>query len=166
MKVKIQCNWCGKTIERYPCKIKKHNFCCKECLNAFSSKLKNPVGYANLKDFTNISSHMTELNAELNPTRMNPETREKIRCARLDTGEGKSYKKYYGRHEHRIVAEQIIGRPLEKYEVVHHIDGNKRNNKPDNLMVFKNQKDHAAWHAVHADFLHKNCRKSKEVTPL
>ena len=45
------------------------------------------------------------------------------------------------------MAEQTIGRSLKRGEVVHHIDGNKRNNSPLNLLVFKTQKEHASWHA-------------------
>ncbi|MBR0420274.1 MAG: HNH endonuclease [Erysipelotrichaceae bacterium] len=36
---------------------------------------------------------------------------------------------------HRWVAEQMLGRKLEQNEVVHHIDGNKKNNSPENLEV-------------------------------
>lgn len=35
--------------------------------------------------------------------------------------------------EHRLVMAKKIGRPLEDGEVVHHIDGDKQNNAPDNL---------------------------------
>lgn len=38
-------------------------------------------------------------------------------------------------YEHRLVAEQKIGRKLQKGEIVHHIDHNKQNNHPDNLEV-------------------------------
>jgi hypothetical protein len=41
-----------------------------------------------------------------------------------------SYKK-----EHVLVVEKNIGRPLEKKEVVHHIDGDKENNSLDNLWL-------------------------------
>lgn len=88
---------------------------------------------------------MVFMNRELNPTRMTDEVREKIRNARLRTGKSKSYEKTYGKHTHRIVAEQKLGRKLEKGEIVHHIDGNKRNNSPDNLMVMT-QSEHARLH--------------------
>lgn len=62
------------------------------------------------------------------------------------TGQGVSYVKLKGRHMHRVLAEEKIGRALIKGEVVHHIDGNKRNNSPDNLEVLKNQSEHAKLH--------------------
>ena len=92
---------------------------------------------------------MSLMNAELNPHRMTPETRNKLREAKLNTGEGKTYTKVFGRHEHRIVAEKMLGRPLQEGEVVHHKDGNKRNNAPENLEIFASQAEHARWHGAH-----------------
>lgn len=37
--------------------------------------------------------------------------------------------------EHRVVASKRLGRTLYDDEVVHHRDGNKRNNRPSNLQV-------------------------------
>ncbi len=39
-----------------------------------------------------------------------------------------------------------IGRPLNKGEVVHHIDGDSSNDDPDNLMVFRTKSDHSKYH--------------------
>ncbi len=39
------------------------------------------------------------------------------------------------RDQHRLLMERSIGRQLGRHEVVHHIDGDKSNNRPDNLQV-------------------------------
>lgn len=144
MRFELVCDWCGARYERY--RKSRFNFCSRACLGSFSSKSKNPDRYRELRDLTAVSKHMTELNARLNPTRMTEEVKAKLRAARLDSGEGKGYRKVNGRHEHRTVAEQMLGRPLEPGEIVHHIDRNKRNNAPENLQVMT-QSEHARLHA-------------------
>lgn len=55
--------------------------------------------------------------------------------------------------EHIVIACNTIGRSLEKHECVHHIDGNKQNNKPENLVV--------VHRALHARIHHSNPRNRK-----
>ena len=43
---------------------------------------------------------------------------------------------------HRIVAAKKAGRPLMPGETVHHIDGNKLNNSPSNLIILASQSAH------------------------
>jgi hypothetical protein len=43
---------------------------------------------------------------------------------------------------HRAVAEEKLGRGLKPGEVVHHEDGNKQNNVPENIRVFASQREH------------------------
>lgn len=50
-------------------------------------------------------------------------------------------------YEHILVAEEKIGRYLLPDEVVHHIDGDKTNNDPGNLLVCANQAEHMLVHA-------------------
>lgn len=151
MRYNLICDWCGKPIKKY--RINKHNFCSRQCLADFSNKSKNPNGYSQLKDFTNICAALTELNKRLNPTRMTSETRSKLRKAKLNKGNNTTYTKYYGKHEHRVVAERILGRTLRDGEIVHHRDGDKRNNNPENLVVFSSQSEHAKFHAEFRWFL-------------
>ena len=49
--------------------------------------------------------------------------------------------------EHMIVAEELLERDLNPGEVVHHKDRNRKNNSVNNLMVFKTNSDHSAYHA-------------------
>lgn len=51
-------------------------------------------------------------------------------------------------YEHILIAEQKIGRYLTEEEVVHHIDENKKNNSPDNLIVFATNADHTRFHKL------------------
>lgn len=48
--------------------------------------------------------------------------------------------------EHRHVMQKKIGRELKKDEVVHHIDEDKENNDPENLMLYKNNAEHMSHH--------------------
>ena len=49
-------------------------------------------------------------------------------------------------YEHRLVAEQKLGRRLEPGELVHHKDENKQNNHPDNLEVVASNAEHFVHH--------------------
>ncbi len=49
--------------------------------------------------------------------------------------------------EHVRVAEKKLGRKIGKKEVVHHIDEDRSNNDPENLMVFRTNGDHNIRHS-------------------
>ena len=48
--------------------------------------------------------------------------------------------------EHRIVMEKSIGRILEPWEIVHHINKDKSDNSIGNLKLFSNDADHQKHH--------------------
>jgi hypothetical protein len=54
-------------------------------------------------------------------------------------------------YEHRLVAERKLGRRLLPGEIPHHLDGNKRNNHPDNLAVVPSPRHHQAAHRKRLD---------------
>lgn len=49
-------------------------------------------------------------------------------------------------YEHRVIAEISLGRALQNGEEIHHIDGNKQNNNPENLEVMSSRSDHLKKH--------------------
>ena len=49
-------------------------------------------------------------------------------------------------YEHREVAERALGKPLPKGAIVHHVDGNRLNNAPSNLVICQDASYHALLH--------------------
>lgn len=107
----VHCIVCGKALERnHP---KKKNFCCSEHRDIW---MRENVDFAKLSR-GHKAKHLTALNKERNPY-----------CHIADRGKANSKKA-------RAAAEAMIGRPLEKGEVVHHMNGNAEDNSPQNLLV-------------------------------
>lgn len=95
------------------------------------------------------------------------ETREKLRQAKLGKcGEeschwkgGNSYTSHagyevnYKGYKHRQIAEECLGKKLHTKDVVHHLDGNKTHNSPENLIVLS-PSSHSKLHHWMKDRLH------------
>ncbi len=59
-------------------------------------------------------------------------------------------------HSHIVVMEQHLGRQLRAGEVVHHLDGNKRNNAVENLALCASESEHQkTYHREQASELGK-----------
>lgn len=69
---------------------------------------------------------------------------------RKRTGRGR-YPKFRGRYAHRAAAEILLGRPLKEGEVVHHLNGDKDDWSPHNVIVMPSQSAHARVEKLGAD---------------
>lgn len=134
-----QCPICGEMFR--PCKPTSKT-CSRKCANTLVSRETaesrgcvlrgRPVG-----PFTD--EHKRRLSeAQQRRRSLSGETRTDL----------KSYRKLNGRHEHRVLMEQMLGRDLLPGEIVHHKDGNKLNNDPSNLELLPSQAEHCRGHAT------------------
>ena len=48
--------------------------------------------------------------------------------------------------KYRLIVEKYFNRYLTQKEVVHHINGDTSNDRPENLYLFANQQDHTKFH--------------------
>jgi hypothetical protein len=62
------------------------------------------------------------------------------------------------RKEHTVIMEKYLGRELNKNEIVHHIDGDKTNNKLDNLILCSNS-EHRDMHVSIQNFGYELIKK-------
>jgi hypothetical protein len=153
-KIKFKCDYCGKEIERqlssynlynkhYCCGFcrgeaqkKRTNYLCTYCGKSFSlplNKLKTKKYH-----FCQKTCYIKWL-SENSIAHKNPSWKG----GRVKTNEGyiriympnhpESNKQYV--LEHRLIMEQKLGRYLTKDELVHHLNGIKDDNRPENLVV-------------------------------
>lgn len=147
-KVVVTCDACGKKLKRVLSRVsssKRFTFCNHKCMgdgltgvniSGFFKKGNTRDKCINFKGGTQVTNGYISVLSADHPF---------------------ANKRGYV-YQHRLVMEEMIGRYLKPEEVVHHIDENKQNNSPENLMLFPTDTDHRRYH----DFF-RRIRKKKTL---
>lgn len=131
--MKIKCEQCGSLFDEktFRAKSKRKHFCCLECYYTYMRRGK--VRF-------NCELCGKEVETKLSAYNRNEHHFCSLRCGVIHRNKrlgNPRYEKECGNYVHRTVVEEILGRKLLPSEVVHHKDGNKLNNNPDNLIVMQ-----------------------------
>ena len=63
--------------------------------------------------------------------------------------------------EHRYILGMFLGRVLTKNEIVHHLNGNKKDNRIENLILCKNNSEHTHMHHKMNDLIYDLIKRGK-----
>lgn len=146
-----QCEQCGGEMRVYKHLIGHKRFCSRSC-HVNSMTLVSPLRQCEHcgRDFA--TARMPNKNGQ----RTGNLSKQRFCGARCRNLARPAFRPYIDRHgyrvlrksrgadapqvyEHRVVMEKIIGRPLRSEETVHHRDGNRSNNEPENLELWSSR---------------------------
>lgn len=136
-KVTVQCEFCGKSFTKFRTLIvrSKHRFCSRYCLSQGrqASSPKAPC-------------HVCGTLVHRTPSRA--KTLKRVFCSAKCYYSVRQQRPYVAWRQGQRIARQVVSVhfKLEPGYVVHHHDGNNRNNALSNLAVFRNNADHMAHH--------------------
>ena len=114
----LPCYWCGEPVYKPPSMQRERNFCSNVCRLKWSSLYYKEVVNVAGHSTGHSAPHLTRINRQRNPF-----------CSLYRNN------RRVNSYLHRRIVEKAIGRKLTDHEVIHHINGNKTDNRLENLMV-------------------------------
>lgn len=136
---KYGCNYCGRIFFRNrKVLLQPLIFCSRKCSSLFKKILVKKSGFGN---------------------RIPSTYRYVYKYVGIKNGTSRY------RQEHRILMEEYLGRKLNKNEVVHHINGNGRDNRIINLKIIKLSK-HSRLHASEFNQKLKEIKSKMTIKPI
>jgi hypothetical protein len=116
-RVSVTCETCGRNF--YPWYNTRQRFCSHKCHGVFLKTHPAPVALPGVLSVNWRGGRYTD-------------KRDGYVYVRVGVGQTKSHKM----KEHRLIMAEYLGRPLKHNEIVHHKNGNRADNRLENLELW------------------------------
>lgn len=146
-----QCDACGKEFKQYAVVVErsKKNYCSADCKKEGMSKYnsgKNHPFYGKKHKADTKEKMSANRSGDKNWRWQGGKFISSLGYVMVKSPNHPRANRFGYVQEHRLVMEKKLGRYLKSKEIVHHIDGNRQNNRIENLMLFETAGKHTAHH--------------------